>query len=181
MFKVLVFAGPNGSGKSTIAAQFPIAGTYVNADDIKKTKNCSALEAAVEAEKICYRLIDKGQDLTFETVLSSDFKLKLLEYAREKNYQILAIYVTTNNPEINVQRVHWRMDHGGHPVPDERIRSRYYKSLQNLSKLANLADTTYVYDNTGDTPSLICKADRNNGREYYPTEYWTRDQIAKIL
>lgn len=181
MFKVLVFAGPNGSGKSTIAEQFPIVGTYVNADDIKKMKNCSALEAANEAETICYRLIERGMDLTFETVLSSDYKLKLLEYAEKRGYQIIAIYVTTCDPNINVQRVHWRIDHGGHPVPDDRIKSRYYKSLLNLPKLAKLADATYVYDNTGQTPALICKASKEGGREYYPTEYWTREQISHII
>lgn len=43
---VLVFAGPNGSGKSTVTKGFDIVGEYINADEIKKIKNCSDLEAA---------------------------------------------------------------------------------------------------------------------------------------
>ena len=48
--RLLVIAGPNGSGKSTVTKGLPIIGTYVNADEIKRQSDCSALEAAQEAE-----------------------------------------------------------------------------------------------------------------------------------
>ena len=83
----MVFAGPNGSGKSTVTVGFPITGIYVNADDIKRLKNCSDMEATLEAEEICYELIDRGHDFTFETVLSSEYKLKLLEYNTSTYYR----------------------------------------------------------------------------------------------
>ena len=47
--EVIVFAGPNGSGKSTITQMTKIGGTYINADDIKRTTLCSDLEAAIKA------------------------------------------------------------------------------------------------------------------------------------
>jgi len=50
--KVKVFAGPNGSGKSTITEEMTIYGAYVNADDMKRHKGCSDLEAAQEAETV---------------------------------------------------------------------------------------------------------------------------------
>lgn len=46
-----VYGGPNGSGKSTITEQHKPTGPYVNADMIQKYLGCTALEAAVNAEK----------------------------------------------------------------------------------------------------------------------------------
>ncbi|MDR0458949.1 MAG: hypothetical protein LBG68_00590 [Coriobacteriales bacterium] len=50
--QILVFAGPNGSGKSTVTQAWDKVGLYINADDIKKTRGCSDLEAAQEAERL---------------------------------------------------------------------------------------------------------------------------------
>lgn len=45
--EVVVFAGPNGSGKSTITELLkPNYIDYINADEIKRTLNCTDLEAA---------------------------------------------------------------------------------------------------------------------------------------
>ena len=55
----------------------------------------------------------------------------------------------TNDPEINVQRVHDRVAAGGHGVPEDKIRSRYHLSLKNLSKLVRIADMTRIIDNSG--------------------------------
>lgn len=76
--EVLVFAGPNGSGKTTITYMAKTTGIYINADDIKKSSNCSDLEAAVKAEELRESLLEKGENFTFETVMSTDRNLKLL-------------------------------------------------------------------------------------------------------
>lgn len=59
-------------------------GVYINADDIKRSSLCSDLEAAVKAEELREEMIEKGEDFTFETVLSTDRNLKLLKKAKEK-------------------------------------------------------------------------------------------------
>ena len=69
--EVIVFAGPNGSGKSTITQMTKIGGTYINADDIKRTTLCSDLEAAIKAEELRENMIENRKDFTFETVLST--------------------------------------------------------------------------------------------------------------
>ena len=76
--EVIVFAGPNGSGKTTITRMAKTIGVYINADDIKKLNSCSDLEAAVKAEELREMMVEKGEDFTFETVLSTDRNLKLL-------------------------------------------------------------------------------------------------------
>ena len=85
---LLVFAGPNGSGKSTITRNIPLCGLYVNADEIKRISGCTDLEAAQEAEQLREALLASGKDFTFETVLSTDRNLNLLERAKEKGYRL---------------------------------------------------------------------------------------------
>lgn len=70
--EIIIFAGPNGSGKTTITRMARNIGVYINADDIKRSSLCSDLEAAVKAEELREEMIEKGEDFTFETVLSTD-------------------------------------------------------------------------------------------------------------
>ena len=70
--EIIVFAGPNGSGKTTITRMARTIGVYINADDIKKSSLCSDLEAAVKAEELREEMLEKGEDFTFETVLSTE-------------------------------------------------------------------------------------------------------------
>ena len=79
---ILVFAGPNGSGKSTITQFFDTVGTYTNADDMVSATGMKNEDAAVLADKMRYDSIKNKEDFTFETVLSSRYKLDILEKAK---------------------------------------------------------------------------------------------------
>ena len=177
---LLVFAGPNGSGKSSVTVKIPTVGLYVNADDIKRACGCTDLEAAQEAEKIRRLLLEKKKDFTFETVLSTDRNLDLLREAKQAGYSIMAVFVLTRNPEINVVRVQQRAEAGGHPVPEEKIRSRYTKSLGNLAALVRIADRTMVLDNSGEKPELICEV-RGNEVQIWEGANWTKKEILALL
>lgn len=67
--EIIVFAGSNGSGKSTITEFAKIIEPYINADDIKKSINCSDLEAAQRATSLREEYLSKEKSFTFETVL----------------------------------------------------------------------------------------------------------------
>ena len=178
--RLLVFAGPNGSGKSTVTKGLPIVGIYVNADDIKRISGCTDLEAAQEAEKIRSILLEEKQDFTFETVLSTDRNLELLRRAKEAGYEIQAVFVLTCSSDINVRRVQERVRNGGHDVPEEKIRSRYIRSIKNLAKLVRIADRTRVIDNSGTEPSLICEVVGTSVR-IWETVVWTKKAILSLL
>ena len=124
---LLVLAGPNGSGKSTITQYFEIVGEYTNADDMVKTIGMSNEEAAILADKKRYESINKKADFTFETVLSSKYKLDILKKAKEAGYFIKGVFVLTINPNINVARVAARVASGGHDVDKDKIIQRYKK------------------------------------------------------
>lgn len=178
--RLLVIAGPNGSGKSTVTKGLPLIGLYVNADEIKRVSRCTDLEAAQEAEQLRELLLARGADFTFETVLSTDRNLSLLRRAKEAGYEICAVFVLTSDVEINARRVQERAAAGGHDVPEDKIRSRYTKSLQNLSPLVRIADTTRVLDNSGAEPRLICEVEGNAVR-IWDNDVWTKNAILRLL
>ena len=176
--EVIVFAGLNGSGKSTITRMAKIGGEYINADDIKRTTLCTDLEAAVKAEELRERMIVDRKDFTFETVLSTDRNLLLLQRAKEKGYFIRGIYVLTCNADINVARVNAREALGGHGVPEEKIRSRYDKALALIPKFVEICDILHIYDNTQE-PFRIFKK-RKDVYYRWSNQYWSNDDIKKL-
>jgi len=176
---VLVYAGPNGSGKSTIADGHPIVGIYVNADDIRYYRGCTVLEAAQEAEMLRESLISTRKDFTFETVLSTKRNIVLLEKAKKSGYHIESVFVLTADVELNISRVKARVLQGGHDVPEDKIRSRYNKSLQMIKRLIELSDEFILVDNT-DRPEVIYKKD-TCGEVYLPNDFWNEAEIKKLV
>jgi predicted ABC-type ATPase len=158
----LMFAGPNGSGKSTITQAFRDRGlfpaNYVNADEIAKTLVGSSEEIGYQAAQMAevqrQELMRRRQSLAFETVMSHPSKLALLEQSRLLGYQVILVFVGTNNPQINVERVALRVQQGGHDVPNDKVIARYHRTLQLLPRAVELANTVYIFDNT-QTAELI--------------------------
>ncbi|MBS1943303.1 MAG: zeta toxin family protein [Bacteroidetes bacterium] len=169
---MLVFAGPNGSGKSTINAQvlkdpeLGFNGKYINADEIAKgleaqipdyrTRNIKAAGIA-EAQRL--EALQGGQSFAFESVMSTPEKVALLTQAREHGYQVALIFVTTDNPELNVARVSNRVSLGGHAVEPDSIRKRYAGAMQLLPSAVEHSDTAVVFDNSGVEPVRVVTKD----------------------
>jgi predicted ABC-type ATPase len=181
MFKpiVLVFAGPNGSGKSTIARMIPYYGAYINADDLKKEYDLSDLDAAQKAETLRNKLLEKKTDFTFETVLSTNRNLHLLQKPKETGYEIQCIYVLTCNSDINVARVKGRVFDGGHDVPEDKIRNRYIKALKLLPELIDVCDKILIYDNSI-MPFLVFMKDER-GSEFFLNEIWSLEKLKELV
>ena len=138
------------------------------------------MEAAKEAERIREELLKKNADFTFETVLSTDRNLNLLERAKQAGYKIMAVYVLTKESEINVRRVAKRAANGGHAVPEEKIKTRYKKSVANLGRLVRIADDTRIIDNSGERPVLICEVKKGKA-VIYDNPIWRKEELLRIL
>lgn len=177
---VLVFAGPNGSGKSTITEFFETIGTYTNADNIVAATGISNIEAAQQVDKKRYLSISKKEDFTFETVLSSNYKIDILKKAKDSGYFIKCIFVLTIDPVINIARVEARVANGGHNVDSETIKKRYYKSLANIKELIKLCDILHVYDNSTDKPVRIIRKHKEQF-SIFPNKLWTKEKIFALL
>ncbi|UWO26268.1 zeta toxin family protein [Marvinbryantia formatexigens] len=177
--EVVVFAGPNGSGKSTFTELLKPPMDYINADEIKKNLKCTDLEAAQLAEKQREDHVEQMEEFCFETVLSTERNLKLLERAKEKGYFIRCYYVLTADPMINVLRVRSRVESGGHDVPEEKIISRYDRALALVKDLVKVCDVCHIYDNSGNRPFRIFKK-RKEEVYYDECDDWYREDIQAL-
>jgi len=175
---ILVFAGPNGSGKSTITKYVEIIPPYINADDVKKSNQCSDLEAAIKAEELREKALSEKSNFTFETVLSTERNLLLLKRAKEQGYFIKCIYVLTADPMINVMRVKSRFAAGGHDVPQDKILSRYSKALKLIPELIQVCDIFHLYDNTTKAFRIFKK--RKTEYFYEESQFWNLEEIKKL-
>ena len=153
---MVLIAGPNGSGKSTlyqtrIAGRF--AGPFINADLIQRNELQDANEkAAYAAAKLAVKIRDEhivsGQSFVTETVFSHPSKLDLISRARAAGFLTLVLHVGVNDPDLSVARVAERVQEGGHPVPEDKVRDRYYRSLPLIRQAVMLADVGQVFDNS---------------------------------
>lgn len=176
--EIVVFAGPNGSGKTTVTKMAKTIGDYVNADDIKRTTLCSDIDAALKAEELREELLKEKKSFTFETVLSTDRNLLLLQRAKNQGYFIRCVYVLTADVNINVVRVNARVASGGHNVPEEKVRKRYEKALRLIPQLISVCDVFHLYDNT-EIPFRIFKK-RKDACYRWTNYYWDNEAIEKL-
>ena len=176
---ILVLAGPNGSGKSTITQYFEKVGEYTNADDIVASTGMDNVAAAQFVDEKRYAAIAAQRDFTFETVLSSEYKLEILRRAKAEGYFIKCIFVLTVNPDINVARVEARVAQGGHDVDKDKIVSRYAKSLANISELMNICDILHVYDNTYEPVRIIRK--HKDDISIFANDLWREEDILALI
>lgn len=177
--EIIVFAGPNGSGKSTFTELLKPPMDYINADEIKKSLKCSDLEAAQIAESQRESHLENLEEFCFETVLSTDRNLKLLQRAKEKGYFIRCFYMITCNSKINVLRVRTRVEKGGHDVPEEKIVSRYNRALGLVKELVKVCDICHIYDNSGEIPFRIFKK-RKNIIFFDDCDFWSLSEIRNL-
>ncbi|TCP19687.1 zeta toxin family protein [Simplicispira metamorpha] len=105
--------------------------------------------ASVLADFIRHKLLALKVSFTFETVMSSPDKVAFLQKAQQAGYRTYLYFVATEDADINVSRVKYRVQVGGHPVAEDKIRSRYVRSLELLPKAVAHADRAYIFDNSG--------------------------------
>ena len=115
-------------------------------------------------------LVKKNITFTVETVMSHTSKLDFIRAAKEKGFRVYLYFVSTSSPEINVGRVHTRVQRGGHDVPEDKIRTRYEKSLANLREAILLSDRAYLFDNSAMSYKWIAEYDGATGELRYIEE-----------
>jgi len=75
-------------------------------------------------------------------------KVDLLAQARAAGFQTVLYFVATEDPNLNVLRVAQRVALGGHPVAEEKIRSRYARAMTYLPAAIAEADRSVLFDNS---------------------------------
>lgn len=156
MKRLDLVVGPNGAGKSTFIA-FTLApllprSVFVNADEIAKQRwpdepAAHAYDAARIAADTRARLIEAGVSFIAETVFSHPSKLELIRSAHDASY-VIALHVMLIPEGLAVERVRRRVRHGGHDVPEGKIRERHRRLWHLVAEAIEIADTATIYDNS---------------------------------
>lgn len=160
----IILGGPNGSGKSSTheAVQFP--GVFINTDDIAKTlKGKSQQERDLKAGRIAIQsindLVANRHSFVFETTLSSNHSVRVIEQAKAAGFKIGLLFIVLDSADRNIERVAFRVSSGGHHIPDDAIARRYVTSFEKLREALPLADEAVLIDNTASIPFVV-RADR---------------------
>ena len=164
----LIVGGPNGSGKSSAYQDTDIeAGGrsvwIINPDlltarirDVEGLSQAEANRSAVERiEAWLDASIEVHKTVGVETVLSTAKYRRLVAKAKAHGFAIWLLYVVLDSPDRNVERVRLRVRKGGHDVPEDKIRARYARSLDQLPWFLEQADRAWIYDNSGAQPRRI--------------------------
>lgn len=164
-----IIAGANGSGKSSAYSKVtidapegsiwiinPDALSAQIADQEQLPLNPDANLAAVRRiEDWLYASISAYQTVGVETVLSSPKYQRLVSQAHDHGFRVRLIYVVLDSVELNIERVRIRVAKGGHDVPEDKIRERRLRSLEQLSWFFDQADMADIFDNSGAEPTLV--------------------------
>jgi predicted ABC-type ATPase len=94
------------------------------------------------------KLIESGNGLCVETVLSTAKYRPLVEATLQQDGFFGLVYVAVRSPEVSAERIAARFEQGGHDVPTDRLAARWQRSLEQLPWFASRAHFMHVYDNT---------------------------------
>lgn len=141
--------------------------------------------ASALVEVIRNDLIDQGSSFTLETVMSHQSKVDLLCEGRTKGFRTYLYYIATSKPEINIARVRARVALGGHDVPPDKIRARYFRSLSLLVSAIQCASRSFIFDNSGEGKAASWLAEFEDGERYsYKQELmpaWFMDSVDRFM
>ena len=119
--------------------------------------------------------IAHGEDYAFETTLGGNTIAARLGDASE-SHDVLMWFCGLDSPEHHMARVRLRVSHGGHDIPEAKIRERYRSSIANLVALLPHLSRLQVYDNSRDAAPGTPVADprrllqMEGGRIAWPTD-----------
>ena len=167
MPELFIIAGCNGAGKTTAAYHLlPTVfhtSEFINANEIARGINPENVEAAAfSAGKIMLQKINEfieiKKSFAFETTLSGNTYFNIITRAKDNGFTVTLFFVYLESFEIAINRVAFRVLKGGHDIPEDVIKRRYFKGLENVSKYLAIAHEWYILDNSKQEYSFIAKS-----------------------
>jgi len=170
--RLLVVGGPNGAGKTTLANAYLAKGCwlYLGADKIAaelRPENPESVAAAAGrefVERLEEALLDSG-DLLIESTLSGRSIGRTLERAQANGFECQIAFTFVDAPNTSVARVAQRVRKGGHHVPVEDVRRRFYRSIKNFwLRYRDMVDQWSLSDNRMYAIREIALGDRESSK-----------------
>ena len=171
MSRFFILAGPNGAGKTTLSKQ--ILATYgcqnfINADEIARVMNPLYPDRVkIQAGK---EMLTKIEDLSrtkksfcVETTLSTKTYIAKLKYLKSQGYTNYLFFIHLSKEDLAIQRVKDRHLKGGHTIPVDWIKRRYYRGLKNLVQIYwDATDYLFIYNNDNFLKQVYQKNEQTN-------------------
>lgn len=130
------------------------------------------------ADFIRQQLLEQSERFSFETVMSHPSKLEILKQAKDRGFKVYLYFVSLQDSALNILRVKTRVEQGGHDVEEEKIVTRYARTMNLLYDAIKIADSAYIFDNSGSELKLI--AQKEDGKLTAKVEYaplWYRKYV----
>ena len=149
-----LIAGANGAGKSTLTggnpetfSPFPLLDPDRFTKPLSPSK-ASPIAAGREVLRLAKEYLERRASFSIETTLSGRNYLEMMIRAGTLGFEVVLIYIGTEDVEINLARIQQRVLGGGHDVPENDVRRRYKRSLDTLPVAVQRADHTLLFDNS---------------------------------
>lgn len=97
--------------------------------------------------------------------MSHESKIELLRDAQRLGYRTYLYFICTDDPAINIARVEARVNTGGHSVPEDKIRERYYRTLDLLPAAIRSSNRAFIFDNSKENEDRAWLAEFTDGVE----------------
>ncbi|MBX7046367.1 MAG: zeta toxin family protein [Ignavibacteria bacterium] len=182
MPNLFIIGGCNGAGKTTaypdiIEKKFNCK-NFVNADEIQKDfLESNPHSGPITAGKEFYKRIDllasAKTDFAFETTLASKTLTGIINKCKSENYTIYLIFFWLDSFELAIERVKKRVSDGGHNIPENDIKRRYARGLNNLIEIyIPICDYWIVVDNTYFNSEYVAESLSKNNIIIHSIEKW---------
>jgi predicted ABC-type ATPase len=180
--RLTLVAGANGSGKTTLTSdeRFFREIPLLDPDSIARTLQSSVpstfpIAAARHVLKSTKEHINRGESFAVETTLAGKHYLQMMVDARIHGFEIVLVYIGTENVEINLARIRNRVLAGGHDVPESDVRRRYQRSFENFPTAIERADHTILFDNsTEEGYRLVAVLGQSGSQWFEPVPAWVK-------
>lgn len=182
MKRLYIIAGPNGAGKTTasytVLPEILNCNEFVNADEIARgISPFNPDKVAIQAGKLMLNrikeLINKGETFAFETTLSSKYFVEFIKNAKEKDYEIVLLFLMLNSVNLAIKRVETRVKEGGHNIPTDVIIRRYKNGMKNFfSRYIAIVDKWFLVDNSGESFQFVAEG-TNEGLVIINKNIWS--------
>lgn len=187
-----MIAGPNGAGKTTTATSLmsnaPLIYEYINADEIAHGlapmhPESMSLTASRLMIKRLKELLDASKSFAFETTGAGTNYIKHLKVAKAKDYEVHLMFLWLPSPDLAVKRVAKRVEQGGHHIPEDTIRRRYYAGLKNLIKYyLPISDSALILDNSiAELSKIIASKNLTDGLKIEQPNIWKEIEEAAYV
>lgn len=174
MPRLYILSGCNGAGKTTasytLLPEMLECSEFVNSDEFAKSLSpFDPSEASVSASrlmliKIRY-LLSRRADFSIETTLATRSLVGIIQQAKALDYTVTILYLWLSSPEIAIERVHKRVETGGHNIPDEVVRRRYKVGINYFfSSYIPICDRWVLADNTQAPFTVVAEGNKDGIR-----------------